>query len=467
MLEQHRPFNVRVDLNGIGAFGRAPAADGGTVLFADLQTNFGRHARGRLGSGRAGFYRGHYLKGVGRTPLAANWNSPDRFHNSGHLAASSAIREYVASCYLAAHGLEETIVPCEGVLLAELDECMRPAEDAEHAAPVDSHLQAISIKQGDFARFSNLTWLLHHLTPIRVEEDNSLAVLAEMYCAGLLAPSQLHAPASEIYPARLASLQAAAIDRALRNFEAWFSLGIWWGSFTNNLTLDGRFLDLETPGVAGGGVFGVLVPCGQTGNIVHSGIIGAEVLGYLAQVRAFLIHMCALLESLPGWFDPLEREFAAELAFETRSQLLVGETVLASRDCAVDRLLSIIACHTRPLSPSESSAVRELLESEWTDRLGPTGAAIIAPVRTQSRMRFFEIACLPAVVPEPGFRARYNAFGTDAESLLHAPPEELRKGVAIAAMTQELDDCTAMDQLLGRLTAVKSILEELRTPALC
>src|ERR1700743_1686653 len=74
------------------------------LLHADLQTPLHAQIAGRLGSGRAGFHRRWCVKGVGRTPLAANWNSRDHLHSSGHMAASSAIREYVVSLYLAERG---------------------------------------------------------------------------------------------------------------------------------------------------------------------------------------------------------------------------------------------------------------------------------------------------------------------------------------------------------------------------
>src|SRR5437868_2616798 len=77
---RHRAFAVETDLSAIGAFG-APAAE--DLLFTDLQTNLDTNAERRLGSGRAGFYRGGYLKGIGRTQLAANFCRPgDAYHAS-------------------------------------------------------------------------------------------------------------------------------------------------------------------------------------------------------------------------------------------------------------------------------------------------------------------------------------------------------------------------------------------------
>src|SRR4051812_4657640 len=160
-------YAVHAELNVRTASSRAfdsqvqPCASHG-LLYSDLQTVLYSHVAGRLGSGRSGFYRGWYLKGIGRTPLAANWNRGDHLHSSGHLAASAAIREYVASLYLAEQGCADTIVPCEGVLFAELSRELRHYRSNLYGAmpddlvpPVDRYLQAISVKPGAFARQSN------------------------------------------------------------------------------------------------------------------------------------------------------------------------------------------------------------------------------------------------------------------------------------------------------------------------
>ena len=123
---RHDPLNVEVDLGAIEAFSttarRLPPED---LLYCDLQAGPDAH-RLRLGSGRSGFYRGWYLKGIGRTPLAGNWNLPaERLHNSGALLASAAIRERVASLYLEAAGAGGSIVPCEGLLIRPLPRALR------------------------------------------------------------------------------------------------------------------------------------------------------------------------------------------------------------------------------------------------------------------------------------------------------------------------------------------------------
>src|SRR5207244_5555831 len=95
-------FNVDVDSTKVPAFGslREPVAPD-ELLYVDLQTTSDLHRPGRLGPGRAGFHHGRYLKGVGRTPLTANWNiACDQKVATGHLAASAAIRALVATASL-------------------------------------------------------------------------------------------------------------------------------------------------------------------------------------------------------------------------------------------------------------------------------------------------------------------------------------------------------------------------------
>src|SRR5438128_755594 len=92
----HGAYNVEVDLGQIAPFGYAAGGHDDDLLYADLQTHPTVNVGRRLGSGRAGFYRGKYLKGVGRTQLAGNWSDPrDVYHGTGHMAPSAAVREYI------------------------------------------------------------------------------------------------------------------------------------------------------------------------------------------------------------------------------------------------------------------------------------------------------------------------------------------------------------------------------------
>lgn len=238
-----------------------PARREEEVLWSDLQDPlFGswKHS----GSGRSGFFADKYLKGVGRTVLATNWaRGEDAYHASGHLFASGGIREYLVSVYLESLGLGSEIVPCEAVLLRPLPKALKGALTTHYGSsllPIDLSLQAISIKPGGFARMSNLVWFVNRL---RMYTDDASA------CAFFLEEHALpfgHGLPEdrERTPETIANALAGAVDRTLRSFERFFSVGVYWGSVANNFTLDGRFLDLELPTIVGRPYFGG-VACAQ------------------------------------------------------------------------------------------------------------------------------------------------------------------------------------------------------------
>ena len=459
LFPEHQELNVITATGRIGSFGvcskSVPAAD---LLFADQQTVPYVQVKGRLGSGRSGFYRGRYLKGVGRTPLAANWNYPqDLTHNTGHLAASSAIREYVATCYLRALEAEATIVPCQGVLLRPLGRGLRSSGAAlakdypsETLPRADGALQAISVKPGDFARPSNFVWLLHHLTPSCVQDGaHGLAQLVRLLSAALAEPGEEPAQNSrEIGPGSLAEQLEAAVHRACNHFKQWFKLGIWWGSFGNNLTLDGRFLDLETPAISVGPLVGRFSSEGVVpGRIRRSSVVGSELFFYLTQMRRFCGMAVHSLAQLPSLFHPHEREFARALSAEIDRRLLSDEGLLGSKETAVDLALAILGEAAPSLSARSLKKLRGLLipEYEWID-----GEGLYRGPHERTMADSTPLA-IPPIVPEPGVKWRFHAFHlADGEAILPSP-EEQECSAQLHLLIAELDAITDADELLARL----------------
>ena len=347
LYEEHTRFSLETDLGKIAAFSIARPDDGQQLVYCDYQLPGDFPVPLRLGAGRAGFRQGKYLKGIGRTPLAGNWRDhSDLLHSSRHMYASSAIRELIATRYLEAKGLGASIVPCEGILLRQLEPAMRADMQREVAArqpyaallPIDRELQAISIKPGNFARWSNFLWSTTFCLG-RLEEVIDLGLLLEHYASGeehKVAPDQCGAGS-------IVDALDDAIERGCQNFESFFSAGVYWGSFcNNNSTIDGRFLDLEVPILLGAPMFLGLVPSliGDQGvpSTQVSFVLGSECLDYLRQVRCAIDEFGARLESLEQrCTTALGRDFIGTIRASMTARF--GEQhLLRHADKQIDRL---------------------------------------------------------------------------------------------------------------------------------
>jgi hypothetical protein len=186
------PFNVEIALDCIASFSFSSEKKEQSLLY-DLQTQLAGNSRGRHGSGRSGIYLGHYLKGVGRTPAAANWcDDDDIYHASGHLSVGSAIRERLITAFLEARGLGDTVVPCKTVLAGRLaPEEARAVWLGKSSSRTrftfgDAHMIALTVKAADFARMSNFVFALDHL-------DGTPQQLGELF---LDLERYLHSPAA-------------------------------------------------------------------------------------------------------------------------------------------------------------------------------------------------------------------------------------------------------------------------------
>jgi hypothetical protein len=413
---RHSRCAVQVDLGHIRPFGfLARPEHEEEILYSDLQNNADTNGFLRLGSGRAGFYSGKYLKGVGRTLLAANWNNPeDRYHNSGHLFPSAAAREYLVSCYLEERGAGDTLVTCEGLLLAPMPpeaeryvESFFPNRDPHHIAMADRRLQAITVKGEGFARLSNFVWALsqwEYGTPYLVDVFLRMA----RYLGG---PSEPELGRDDITAETLAERLERTVERLFHNFERFFQAGVYWGSIHNNYTADGRFLDLETPIVFGGPFIGVLADPGKLPDAVdlaaHQTFVGCEVLRCLRQVRTFVAFLINRLEWLGrnGWgTGELERRFLRDAAEALRvrfphSHWLHDVVALEEKlTAALATALALPPGAEAELSALVEAQCRMLLNLEprrtGTVRLAPVEMLIANPEPTHTRVvgvpRFLE-----------------------------------------------------------------------------
>ena len=95
----------------------------------------------------------------------------------------------------------------------------------------------------------------------------------------------------------------AAIDAGFDNFLQFTNIGLFWLYMQNNVTLDGRFLDLETPFYLERPFIGKLTFCVPNGPIEQ--LLGFECFHWIRLWRCFLQWLGNQLELYlqPGHFD--------------------------------------------------------------------------------------------------------------------------------------------------------------------
>jgi hypothetical protein len=331
-----------------------------------------------MGSGRSGFYRGKYLKGMGRTPLASNWNNLDFSYNSGHLPPSAAIREYLATQYLSDCGFGNSIVRCEGILFRELPSDLKKfsklVAKSGNPPPIDCHLQAITYKQGDFIRSSNIIWYLRNMgVPPGIDEHFSIAEFVSLlveYCHPKVAVKESH-----LTPDLVARSLVSTIEKTLDSFECYLRAGVYWGSFNNNFTLDGRFVDLELPSFFGGPFLGALlnVDLPQARITGNENLIGGfEMFSVATHFRFFIGSILERLDFLVqfnAFGRPIEREYASALASGIRAALKKSAPWLSSKKNLIDHLSKRIL-ENMPLSPESRKIFRKMTNKMYDRNLG-------------------------------------------------------------------------------------------------
>lgn len=344
-LDREFAFCDRVtDIGQIPAFSVATPEDNCQLAWSDFQLP-PRYPSPRCpGSGRAAVYEGWYLKGIGRTQFCWNWHiEAGTMHGTGHMFPSAAIRELLATAYVRARGLGHTIVPCESLLLRPLAPDFRArlerfaANNRITLSPIDRELQAITVKPADFIRWSNL---------LAAASFASSEVDAVLEIAGALLRGADPTTTPDSGTATVETVLEAvrdAVARGFRNFIEFYRVGLYWNSYNNNFTLDGRFLDLELPTVLAEGRPCALVyrrrhepdPVSVDGRAT---ICGEGPLHFVAQTRAALEqladHLLALAARAP---DPEVEEYATELAVGLR-EIARERSAIADNQAIIDRL---------------------------------------------------------------------------------------------------------------------------------
>lgn len=434
--------DVVTDLAAISPFDVPESADGHDCVMADLQLTPDTQVPRRLGSGRAGYRRGAYLKGIGRTLLAGNWDrSSDAYHATGHMFASAAVREYLVTCYLRAKGGAHLIVPCTGLLVRRMSPELTAAIGRfeqrlpVRLAPMDRTLQGITVKPADFARFSNFAWGATHLSPVppRIAD---IAFLLEYYAQD---PDIRRAPL-RCAPSSVAAALDAAVNRAVTSILDYPRFGVFWGSFHNNFALDGRFLDLELATICGSnfvGCFaGVTDASDSSATPRNCTLIGTELLDYLHHVRAMVDHLLLRLDYVARYCtETMTSEFLRQLRVEIDRRFDHTHVIRDERR-QVDLLITAyVELGCKP------STIRRVLHSPWAAR------------PTHERPGLGLVPCGSRVArAEPTRRAvLYRATALRGAASPRLDPEAEQ----INAWLLELDEMGDVDSLLDRIRDIE------------
>ena len=332
------------DIGRIEAFSVAKPEDREGLLWTDFQLPQRYPSNRCPGSGRAGVFEDWYLKGVGRTQFCWNWHVESAtMHGSGHLFPSAAIRELLGTSYARARGLGHALVPCESLLLRPLAPAFKARLDAFAAkhglelSPLDRELQAITVKPANFLRWSNLL----AAATFANDETDTVVELGGALMRACEPGTQRDAGAATVED--IVAAVRAAVARGLRNFIDFYRAGLYWNSYNNNFTLDGRFLDLELPTVLAQGR-----PCGlvyyREGETPprrvdgRATICGEGPLHFVAQTRAALEQLADHLLRLSDRAREAEVElYALELAQGLR-RVAREDSAIASNEALYDRL---------------------------------------------------------------------------------------------------------------------------------
>jgi hypothetical protein len=442
LLKAHEPFNVCVALGAIGAFGAFDTRPSEELLHADMQILPASNQVGRLGAGRGGLYRGAYLKGVGRTPLAGNWNMADDWaHHTGHLLASAAVREYLVSRYIAARGMADTINGCHGMLLRPLSPKLRPYNgEVRGALPANRAVQGMTLRGGP-ARFSNFLWLSCNLNFYSRGARNGLVSFFELLIRSL-DPAKEHAR-SAITPGAIADAFSDAVHRTIENFRHYWQLGVTFNAVPNNFTMDGRFHDLDNAMFLGGPLLGVLLDrdVDETylpvpGDMDFALPCGFEVFDAIRHVRqcyrCLVSRLSAIVEMDIALAKP-EVEFIRGVVAALRAKLEQGHILFS------DRLLqeTVLGWFQEELDLSSASirVARALVEANSAFRLRAK------PVPKRFRLRRPSLAL-----------ARQADFRTPRLHLFDVPPPRARiieDAAFINNLLNKIDRLSDVDALLA------------------
>ncbi|NNL84684.1 MAG: hypothetical protein HKP27_03480 [Myxococcales bacterium] len=249
-------------------------------------------------------------------------------------------------------------------------------------------------------------------------------------------------------PENLARAFLASVDRGLENFRLYFRSGAYWGSYHNNFTADGRFLDLELPLLIGVPFFGQIEDSTPIEDESIPEWIGTQVFTYVAQVRRFVAAFQVRLRFLAnnvfrGNVRSTEYLSALNRAFDEEGpQNHPIRDSGALLEWTIEMICSEIGAGRR-----ERSIVTDLVTDEHalryeggTDRDEPSVACRTLPFRPAD--------------PEPGLQRKLSI----PDFLSTPSARQMEAAQHFNDALREVDDSRNGDQLLERVrSATRSI----------
>jgi hypothetical protein len=462
------PKGIQTELGAIAPFdyGVSENHSKKNIFLCDFQLSPGLNNARRLGSGRSGFYQNKYVKGVGRTLLAANWNDGfDRYHGNGAMAASAGLREYLVTRLLAARKSSHLINPCEDLLLKPLmpqsknylrKQLGLNSHEARLLPKIDQRLVCITVKSANFFRYSNFWWWLSGFPQADYNIGQSMVgEFFKFFYAGLTR-KPVHSLKNSIGAEEIAAAFAAASSRLIKNILDTWSLGIYWGSFNNNFTMDGRFLDLEVPTVFESPTFGMsfIESVSSNSETVSSssagGFIGFEVFRVASQVSLFTRCMKSRFKFLADENLISKKEWQFTKAFfDEHERLTKAFHPLGSEECIIDMVVSRIGNELK-LNQKTKSMIQDLAVVACKDLFRGRGTAkkktyknLVLKKRADARLSRSEPHRRPMLMV-PEFLIDYRV-------------ESNRKNLFYNELLNSLDEVTSAQEVASALREVKKI----------
>jgi hypothetical protein len=465
---QRGSIGIQTDLGAIAPFeyGVSEGTLNKGIMLCDYQLSPGLNYARRLGSGRSGYWQNKYVKGVGRTLLAANWNDGfDRYHGSGVMAASAGLREYLITRLLVSQKSAHLINPCEDLLLRPLepqcknymrDQLQLSAHEASLLPKIDQRFVCITVKPADFFRYSNFWWWLSGFSQMGFNHGQSMVgEFFKFFNAGLTR-APVHALKDNIDAEEIAAAFSAATARLLNNILDTWALGVYWGSFNNNFTMDGRFLDLEVPTVFDSPTFGMsyVESASSKQEMVSTSsaadFIGFEVFRVANQVSLFTRCMRARFKFLADecLISKQESRFIKDF-FNEHERLMKAFHPLGSEECIIDMVVNRIGGELK-LNHKAKAMIQDLAVVACKDLF----RGVTASKKKTSKnivLKKRESPCLSRTEPHrrpmlmvPEFLADYSV-------------ESSRKNLLYNEILNRMDELTSAHEVVAALKEVKLI----------